>query len=189
MTEHEGGVPRHEQETSVQPVVDPHWASGGSTPSAYPGTQPPAQQGGTYQNPPVYGQPPAGQPGGYGQQGYPAQGYPAQSNPQPYPGQGYQQQGYQQYGTPYQPSPYAGYQPTQSNGLAIASLVTSLAGLLCGIGAIVGIVLGILGLNKAKELGGTGRGMAIAGIVIGGVMIALWIGYIGLAFATSTSTS
>jgi hypothetical protein len=36
---------------------------------------------------------------------------------------------------------------------------------------IVGLVLSIVGLNKAKRLGGTGRGMAVAGIVTSAVGI------------------
>jgi hypothetical protein len=42
-----------------------------------------------------------------------------------------------------------------------------LAGLICGIGSIVGIVLGAIALGQIKERGEGGRGLAIAGIVVG----------------------
>lgn len=48
------------------------------------------------------------------------------------------------------------------NGLAIASLVVSLT--CCG---PVGAILGIVSLGQIKRTGEQGRGMAIAGIVLG----------------------
>jgi hypothetical protein len=62
-----------------------------------------------------------------------------------------------------------------TNGMAIASLVCSLLGWICGIGPILGIIFGILALSKIRETGQGGRGLAIAGIAIGGVLIALGI--------------
>ena len=64
---------------------------------------------------------------------------------------------------------------TGSNGLAIGALVCGLLSvplgiLLAPVGIILGlvaIVLGFLGVRKANELGGTGKGMAITGIVSG----------------------
>jgi hypothetical protein len=59
----------------------------------------------------------------------------------------------------------------QRKGLAIASLVIGIVSILtCGgllVGAIVGIVLGIVAMNKAKRdpAQNAGRGLAIAGIV------------------------
>jgi len=63
------------------------------------------------------------------------------------------------YGTP----PVAG-QPT--NGLAIAALVTSLV--CCG---PIGLILGLVSLNQINSSQGRqgGKGMAIAGIVLGGL--------------------
>ncbi|NNG38580.1 DUF4190 domain-containing protein [Flexivirga sp. ID2601S] len=94
------------------------------------------------------------------------------------------------YGAPYQGgSPYVAYQEKPSNGLAIASLVTSLCGIfLCFIGSLVGIGLGIAALSQAKKTG-AGRGMAIAGIVIGAVEIVLGIGFFIVLFATGSSSS
>ena len=56
----------------------------------------------------------------------------------------------------------------QTNGLAVAGFIVSLVSSLicCGAFNIVGLVLSIVGLVKAKDYGGSGKGMAIAGIII-----------------------
>ena len=51
--------------------------------------------------------------------------------------------------------------------MAIGSLVASVVGVCCGIGSIVGIVLGIVAMNQIKQSGEKGHGLAIAGIVVG----------------------
>ena len=69
--------------------------------------------------------------------------------------------------------------PTSStgNGLAIAGFVCSLIFVPIGFGvltAIAGLVLSILGLNTAKKLPeNKGRGLALAGIIISAIRIAL----------------
>jgi len=55
--------------------------------------------------------------------------------------------------------------------MAIASIVASCIGVLCGIGSIVGIVLGVIALNQIKETRQGGHGLAIAGIAVGGVTL------------------
>ena len=90
-------------------------------------------------------------------------GYP----PPPPGGYGYPPQ----YGYP-QPSP-------GTNAFAVASLVCSLFGWVClFIGAIIGVIFGFVALSQIKRTGQRGRGMAIAGIVIGAILlvvgIALW---------------
>ena len=85
------------------------------------------------------------------------------------------------------PPQHAGAQPAagQQNQLALWAMITgiaaivliwipyvSIAGLLA---AIAAVVLGIMGNNKAKVLGGAGRGQAITGIVLGAVALALFI--------------
>ena len=72
-----------------------------------------------------------------------------------------------------------------SNGLAISGFVCSLIFIPIGLGvlaAIAGLVLSILGLNNAKKLpGNKGHGLALAGIIISAVRIALLlIGIIAL---------
>ena len=60
--------------------------------------------------------------------------------------------------------------------MAIASLVCSLLGWLCLIGPILGLIFGFVALNQIKQTGQRGRGMALAGIIIGGILVALIIG-------------
>jgi hypothetical protein len=57
-----------------------------------------------------------------------------------------------------------------SNGLAVAALVLGILTFFClgPLGAILAIVLGFLGLKKAREVG-VGKGMSIAGMVLGAV--------------------
>ena len=67
------------------------------------------------------------------------------------------------------PMPY-GAPAAKTNGMAIAALVTSLAGSFCGVG-FLGLVFGLIALNQIKKSDGaeTGKGMAIAGVIIGGL--------------------
>ncbi len=64
--------------------------------------------------------------------------------------------------------------PRDTNGFAIASLVCSLVGLLVlVIGPLLGVVFGVVGLRQIPRLGQGGRNLAIAGIVLGGVLLLL----------------
>ena len=79
-------------------------------------------------------------------------------------------------------------QNTQTNGLAIAALITSF------FVSILGIILGFVALNQIKSTGEQGRGLALAGIIIGFVsvgVVLLWviIGVALLGVAASTSGS
>ena len=68
-------------------------------------------------------------------------------------------------------------QPT--NGIAIAGFVVSLVSLgCCGLCSIVGLILSIIGLVKAKDYNGNSKGLAIAGIIISAISILLLIVYI-----------
>ena len=64
--------------------------------------------------------------------------------------------------------PQPGQQPTTTttDGLSIAALVTGLLGL-----GVVPIILGIMGLRRIRNDGTGGRGLAIAGIVLGGLEV------------------
>ena len=77
------------------------------------------------------------------------------------------------YGYPPPPPP----QSAATNGMAVASLVCSLFGWLCLIGPLLGLIFGFVALNQIKQTGQRGRGMALAGIIIGGIIIALVIGF------------
>jgi len=101
-----------------------------------------------------------------------------------------------QYAPPYLPQyapPYLYTQPQTTNGIAIASLVVSLVPV-CGANAIVALVLGIVALNQIKHTDQGGRGLAIAGIVISAVQLALGLTWVILVVvlansATSSSSS
>ena len=56
-----------------------------------------------------------------------------------------------------------------TNGLAIAALVTSFF-----IG-ILGIILGFIAMNQIKTSGEQGRGLALAGVIIGFVSVGFWV--------------
>ena len=70
-------------------------------------------------------------------------------------------------------------QPTgaKTNVIAIVSLVASISGfvILPFIGPIVGVICGHISLGQIKKTGEQGRGMALAGLILGYVGIALAI--------------
>lgn len=86
---------------------------------------------------------------------------------------------------------YPGYQPTPSSGLAIASLVLGILGLLSGwavfggVLGLVGVILGIVALVKVKNGTASGKGMAIGGIVTGalGMIVAAVVMVISIVLA------
>jgi Domain of unknown function (DUF4190) len=156
----------------------------------------PDQQGGYQQDQPGGWQDPAG---GYGSpvSGQPAYVDPVSGQPTAYPADtsGYAQQ------QPYPTSPgYAGYPgypgygtpvmvPSQrTNGMAIAAMVVSLVslpGLFCyGVGGIVigmvGAILGHVARRQVTERGEGGSGMALAGIIIGWIAVAVGVVVLGL---------
>lgn len=104
--------------------------------------------------------------------------------PQPPSGDFPQQPG----GPPGYPPQYYGQQPyygAQSNGIAVAAGIVGIVSLVVAFipflgfvavpGAIVAIILGVIGLQRANRMGGTSRGMAITGIVTGALAIVLFI--------------
>lgn len=138
-----------------------------------------------------------------------AQQYPAQSYPvQPYAGQSYSAQPYATpqssvlpYAAPHGGGGYPGYAPIPAppqNGMALAGIITSGVGALLnwtflGLPGLVGGVLSILGLRRARELAAMGmtetrRGLAIAGIAIGfggsGLTILLFVVWVVAAIAS-----
>ncbi|MGL4304933.1 MAG: DUF4190 domain-containing protein [Mycobacteriaceae bacterium] len=81
-------------------------------------------------------------------------------------------------------------QPVGTNGLAVASLITSLTGIFtCGLGAIVGLILGIIALKQTRETRQDGHGLALAGVIIGGVILTLIIAYLAFLVALGISSS
>jgi hypothetical protein len=148
-----------------------------------------------YQTPPAYGQP-AYDPNAYGQQAY---GQPAYdpNNPygqqaygqQPYPGTGYEQGQYGAYpqggypqqpqgGYPQQPQAYPGYaQPSYpaSRGTNTMAILALVFGILV---APLGLIFGFVARSQIKKTGEDGDGLALAGIIIGGIFTLLFIAYI-----------
>ena len=167
----------------TQPPYEPEPGRPQDTPRSFPTygrpEQPHAQQPGTpwaapgqpqpQQVPPPYGQPqPQPVPPPYGQPQHSA-GYGPAQYPAPYPAP---------YGQP--PAPYGyGYPGTTggTNGLATAALATGIGGIFFGLAAPVAIGLGIAALVQLKKRSESGKGMAIAGLVIGSLTT---IGYLVL---------
>jgi hypothetical protein len=116
-----------------------------------------------------YGPPGQGAPGyapaGYGQPGYPPVGYG------PRPG----------YGPPGYPPVYG--RPT--NTMAILALVMAF------VFAPAGLVLGIVARRQIRQTGEDGDGLALAGIIVGGIVTAIFVFFIVLwiiAFAAFTES-
>lgn len=90
---------------------------------------------------------------------------------------------YQQ-GPPGQP-PY-GYPappPRRTNGLAIAALVLGLTGFItCGFTSILAVVFGHTALSQIRRDHTDGRGMAMAGTILGWVLTGAWIAYWALVW-------
>ena len=62
------------------------------------------------------------------------------------------------------------------NGLSITGFVLSLVALMCcGVTSPLGLIFSIIGLVKGNPEDGTGKGLAIAGIIISGIMLILFI--------------
>ena len=134
-------------------------------------TQPPPPYGGDPNDP--YGQPPSYAP----------------QQQDPYGGGGYQQ--VPSYTPPPAPGPYyggpvqygaAGYPAQRNNSLALISMICGIAGLVlmffCGFGflpAVAALITGFMGRSQINQSGGTqgGSGMALTGIITGGVAVAL----------------
>jgi Domain of unknown function (DUF4190) len=104
---------------------------------------------------------------------------PATPYPQPYP-PAYPPPYGQPYIQPYGP----GYAAPTTNGMAVASLVCGIVGLVgwlgCFFGAVAsipGLVLGIVGLQQVNRSNGMqkGRGLAIAGIVTSALAIVVTV--------------
>ena len=170
----QGEQPRPWQQYPHPPVDPQAPVNYPEYPPPYPPQPPPVPPYG-YPPPPYGGPPGHGGPMGYG--GPP--GYPV----------------------PY--DPYQAYQvgPSETNGLAIASLSTSIAGVVLGIPLaifcyigllipIVGAVLGAVALSQIKRTNQQGRGLAIAGIAVGAVttavLLVIWVGVMTVALHSSS---
>jgi hypothetical protein len=185
-----GSEPIREEAATGEPLADAEQPAQDPYGQQPPPPQDPYRQQPYGQQPPPpqdpYGQQPYGQPG-YGQQ------YPQDPYTQPYGQPGYGQQYPPQYGQPgYEQPGYGqqyppqygqpGYgQPPRTNGKATAALITGVASLflafLCvgAIGGVVAVVLGVKARTEIRNSGGqtSGDGLALAGIITGGLAILL----------------
>jgi hypothetical protein len=74
-----------------------------------------------------------------------------------------------------------------TNGMAIASMVLGILWLYW-VGSILALVFGYVALNKIKQSRQGGKGMAIAGVVLGWVGVGLLVLTILLGIAAGSST-
>jgi len=121
-----------------------------------------------------------GQPGGGGPPAYPGA-------PGPYGGAG----AYPPYGYGQQ-VPYGAPATKKTNGLAVASLVCSCAGILFfGVPGIVGIIFGFVARSQIRRSNGAqgGEGLALAGIIVGFAWILILALIIVVAAATASNSS
>jgi len=142
-----GAAPSYDSAPYVPPAAPPYDTA--AYPAEPPTYAPPAYPTSPYANTPTspYGAPPAAP---YGSS------YPAPAAP---------------YG-------YAGYAPRRTNGLAIASMILSIIGflwILPLVGSLAGAIMGHISLGQIKRTGEGGRGMALAGIIVGWAGLALLV--------------
>jgi hypothetical protein len=133
-------------------------------PPSAPAPPPPAYG---YGQQPAYGTPPPPPPQPYGQQPPPAgYGHP----PPPPPGYG-QHPGYPPPPPPYGAYPGQPYVARKTNGLAVASLIVG-ALWIYWIGSVLALIFGYIAKSQIEKSGDMqeGRGLAVAGIVLG------WVG-------------
>ncbi|MGK2880159.1 MAG: DUF4190 domain-containing protein [Mycobacterium sp.] len=140
--------------------------------------------------PPESEEPAAPQPGEYPPPagGYqpPSAGYPQAPGAYYPPPQGYAPPGYPQ------PGFGGGYEspvPTKKNGLGIAALIVAIValllfwtvfgGILLG---VVAVILGVIGMVRAKRGEADNRGVAIGGVVLGVLAVIASIAFIVLGF-------
>ena len=140
---------------------------GAATPPPPPAAPTPPPPAAATPPPPPGGATPPPPPGG-GTPPPPAAPVPPPAAPVPPPAPGPAAYSPPPTGNYVTPPPAAG--GGQSNGMAIAALVLGILTFVClgPVAGILAIIFGFLGMKKANETG-TGKGMSIAGIVLGAV--------------------
>ncbi|MET0296560.1 MAG: DUF4190 domain-containing protein, partial [Microbacterium sp.] len=92
-------------------------------------------------------------------------------------------------------APAYGYGQVKTNVLAIISMIASIVGfiwILPFVGSLAGVIMGHISLKQIARTGEKGRGMALAGVIVGWVGLALVIIFaifIGIAIAASYNSS
>ena len=78
----------------------------------------------------------------------------------------------------------------KKNGLAIAGFVCSLCGFVtCGLTSFIGLILSIVGLAKSKDYNENGKGLSIAGIIIGAIFVLVYVLIFGVGIMETEDTS
>lgn len=90
------------------------------------------------------------------------------------------------------PTEFSGYpaqQPRRTNGAAVASLVFGLLGCIPILGSLLAIVFGFVGIRKARDPQVGGKGLAIAGIILGLLWLGIWGAFGGTIMALIRGTA
>ena len=75
----------------------------------------------------------------------------------------------------------------RTNGFAIASLVLGCVGIFtCGLGSVLAVIFGFIARNQIRQRGEQGNGMALAGIILGFVFLALFVIYVIVVAITAS---
>jgi len=82
---------------------------------------------------------------------------------------------------------YPGYQVRRTNGMSVAALVCGICGFIYAIPGLLGIIFGIIAIRQINRENTDGKGMAIAGIVVGAVWFVAYAVLISLVIAFSTN--
>jgi Domain of unknown function (DUF4190) len=117
----------------------------------------------------------------------PSSGPPTAQYGQPVSGYGQPVSGYGQpygYGVPVAPP---------QNSMALTSMILSLVGIVTGITAPIGAILGHVAMKQIRQTGESGEGMAKTGIIVGWIVTGFWAlccaGYIVIAVIGITSAA
>ncbi|HEU5160514.1 MAG TPA: DUF4190 domain-containing protein [Streptosporangiaceae bacterium] len=90
---------------------------------------------------------------------------------------------------PYGPPPGAPPSQQKTNGLAVASLILGILWV-WWVGSVLAVIFGHVALSQIKKTGAAGRGLAVAGLVLGyiGIGIALLVSVVMLAPGNGDNT-
>jgi len=82
---------------------------------------------------------------------------------------------------------YPGYQVRRTNGMSVAALVCGICGFIYLVPGLLGIIFGIVAIRQINRDKTDGKGMAIAGIVVGVVWFVLYAVLIALIITFSNN--
>jgi hypothetical protein len=86
------------------------------------------------------------------------------------------------------PQQYSLNPQSKTSGAAIGSLICGILGCVPWVTGLLAIVLGIVGIKNTKDPLTRGRGLAVAGLVLGCVSVVLWTLFGGAIFAFFKAT-